>query len=359
MAEKVDLDFYGVRVSVSSESSALLEEVRRDFIFFSTTDTSAAPALEVTLEIAEPPYAGLPDITSTVLTPRNISFKDRDRTYIDYFGNGLAILDETRTSCTIFSPEIDLAHEIAYLFILSTVGQRLDRRGLHRLHALAMSYEGRTALIVLPSGGGKSTLALNLLGRPGYKLVAEDTPLIDRAGNVHPFPLRVGLRAGSKHEVPAEFVRTMKRMEFDPKTLIDISYFGDRVGGESTPELLLVGTRSLGAVSRLEPISKLEAFGALLRYMIVGLGVYQGLEFLLERGVGDLLKQTKNVASRILASLRLLKRVRCYRFVMGRDGGLNVETIGRLLEGGQSAGGRSDVGTPQSPADERCHNIQS
>ena len=47
---------------------------------------------------------------------------------------------------------------------------------------------------MLPSGGGKSTLALRALRDEGT-LLSEDSPLLDRRGRLHPFPLRIGINA--------------------------------------------------------------------------------------------------------------------------------------------------------------------
>jgi hypothetical protein len=63
-------------------------------------------------------------------------------------------------------------------------------------------------------------------------------------------------------------------MEFEPKTLIDIEYFKDRIAGEAEPGLILVGERNL-ARFRIVPLARRLAFKAMLKYMIVGLGVYQ------------------------------------------------------------------------------------
>jgi hypothetical protein len=61
--------------------------------------------------------------------------------------------------------------------------------------------------------------------------------------------------------------------------------------------------------------------------MIVGLGVYQGLEFLLERGMSDLLAKGTVAASRLYNSLTLLSRAPAYRFVLGRDKNKNTQTL--------------------------------
>ena len=80
-----------------------------------------------------------------------------------------------------------------------------------------------------------------------------------------------------------------------------------------------------------EPASREPAAGlkALVKYMVVGLGVYQGLEFLLERGLGDLAGNGGPVASRLYNSAQLVSRASAYRFVLGRNIRQNTD---RLLE---------------------------
>ena len=322
--------FYGCGVEVSSREPALVEEVRRDFLYFQ--QDAAQPRLRIEMRLAPPPYSELPAVPAAFFTPRNVCFRHRQTMYIDYFGRALAIFNRLEGRCLVYGTDHDLVHEVVYLFILSTVGQYLDRAGLHRVHALGVSYRDRATLLLLPSGGGKSTIALELLRQPGFQLLGEDTPLIDRQGRVLPFPLRLGVRAGSPTGVPEQYLRTKRRMEFDPKTLIDISYFEDRLaapGRAVEPGLILVGQRNLGQETAIVPLSRAGTLKALVKYMVVGLGVYQGLEFLLERGIGDLAGKGGTVASRLYNAARLVSRTPAYRFVLGRNIRQNTE---RLLE---------------------------
>ncbi len=323
---KACFDFYGLRILVISASEEVIDHVRRDFSFFHVTEQGAQVVVEV--RIASPPYAELPPAPATVFTPRNVSFR-RDRiTYIDYFGRGLVVFDRKNRRCEVYGTDLYLLREIVYLFILSTVGQYLDGRGLHRLHALAVSYRRHGILLVLPSGGGKSRLALELLREPGVRLLSEDTPLIDRRGHILPFHQPLGVRPDREADIPARYRRTVRRMEFAPKTLIDLDYFGDRIATEPAPaDLLLIGERNLGDVSEIVPLSRFRAFNGLVRYMIVGLGVYQGLEFLLERGLWESLGKVGVATSRLWNSLILLSRARPYRFVLGRNHEKNRRTF--------------------------------
>ncbi len=318
-------DFYGLTIEVNSTSVDLVKEVGRDFAYFRVPTVEGRVQVQVFLD--SPPYAELPLISASLITPRNICFQNKQITYIDYFGQGLAVFDRKERHCKVYGIDHDLVREIVYLFILSTVGQYLDSRGLHRVHALGMSYHSRGILLLLPSRGGKSTMALELLCHPGFLLLGEDTPLIDRRGHILPFPLRLGVSPEQGTEIPPQYLRTVRRMEFDPKTLIDIQYFHERLGKEVETGVILIGERNLGEVSELVPLSSPRAFNALVKYMIVGLGVYQGMEFLLERGLWELLGKGGVVASRLYNSLRLLASAPAYRFVLGRNTKKNCQTL--------------------------------
>ena len=98
------------------------------------------------------------------------------------------------------------------------------------------------------------------------------------------------------------------------------------------PGLILVGQRNLGKVSEIVPLSRRAAYNALVKYMIVGLGVYQGLEFLLERGTSELLGKGRLVASRTRNARRLLRRAPAYRFILGRDRARNTQTLLTFVE---------------------------
>jgi len=313
--------FYNYEVDVEGTTDEIVNEVARDFAWFGSNGDSGLKPVDLTLklELADPHWNGLPSVPASVITPRNVTFRDGGRTYIDYFGRGLAILDDSRHACTMYSSDFDMLREMAYLFLLSTIGEHLDSRGLHRIHAMGVNYCGKGILLLLPSGGGKSTMTLELLKQPDFTLLSEDTPLIDRDGNVHPFPLRLGVRGSGDDEIPREMQRTFNRMEFDPKTFVDIDYFRHKLSAAVPISMILVGERNLGDVSGVVPLSRPKAIKALIKYLVVGLGVYQGLEFLLERGIMDMTSRLGTFASRARNGIALLRRAPAYKLILGRD----------------------------------------
>ena len=146
-------DIYGWTMKVTCNDPNLLEEVRRDFSYFSTPEIPCHMTLTM---VREPPrYDDLPDIPASFMTPRNICYRQGTTTYVDYFGKGLGILDEESHTSRMMSENYDLLHEMVYLYILSSVGQYLDAQHLHRLDALGISHKAFGMLLMLPSGGGQ------------------------------------------------------------------------------------------------------------------------------------------------------------------------------------------------------------
>jgi hypothetical protein len=321
--------FYGMTIVVRSSSPAIVEEIRRDFSYFHAPTGEAQ--VEVRAHLNTPPYAELPPAPAFRFTLRSVCFLLGERVYIDYFGQGLAIFDRRAQRCEVYSNEPDRLHEIVYLFMLSIVGQHLRSKGIHRVHALGVNYAQQGVLLLLPSGGGKSTMAMQLLQQPGFSLLGEDTPLIDRQGLLLPFPLRLGVLPTHWMDIPSAYVRTMNRMELPPKTLIDIEYFRDRISGPVAPQVLLVGERNLGDLAGIESLSRRRAFQALLHDLVMSRGVYQGREFLGKKGKQEQIDKGKVSVSRLYNSLRLLSRVSPYRFVMGRNIEKNCQTLVEFL----------------------------
>jgi hypothetical protein len=218
----ISLDIYGYRVVIRCSTDSVLAGLAEDFAFFRRECVSDGHSVEL-LE-ADPPYSDMPDVRATVYTPRNVSYRDGQLTIVDYSGRALGIHDRAAGNYRVFSRDADLLYECCYLFVLSQCGEAFDARGLHRVHALGIAIDGLAALVLLPTGGGKSTLGSHLLAFPEVQLLSDDSPLIDHRGGVHAFPLRLALLPGSEGSIPKEHLRVIQRMEFGPKLLLNHQY---------------------------------------------------------------------------------------------------------------------------------------
>ncbi|MEO1992346.1 MAG: hypothetical protein ABGW78_10475 [Pirellulales bacterium] len=333
---QLDLLFYNILVRIRSEDQEILQRVESDFSYFvnDNQDLQATAYLDI-LALRRPvDYANLPPLKATVYTPRNICFSKDDTTYIDYFGKALSIYDRKGNSLEIYCEGLNLLHEIIYLSILSRVSEGLEKHRMHRVHALAVQSEGEAALFMMPSGCGKTTLALQILQQDTpYRLISEDSPLINAEGEVLPFPLRFGVLGHPPESIPQEHITYFERMEFEPKYLISLKAFGDSISkGPTLPRFLFIGDRLLNGKCRIQEVGYFAGFKGLLRHMIVGIGLYQGLEFLLRSSVLDLWRMTGICWSRVRRAHTLLRQSRIFTLELGRDPLKNTEEILCFLE---------------------------
>jgi hypothetical protein len=218
-------------------------------------------------------------------------------------------------------------YEATYLYLLSQIGTFLDGRGLHRIHALGVVVKKRAVLVLLPMGGGKSTLGLHLLEHPEVQLLSDDSPFVDRRGDVFAYPLRLGLLPGSEHAVPPEHRRTVNRMEFGPKHLVNYSYFQNRVIASAAPGLVLIGARTLREDCQIERAGILFGLRSCVANCVVGVGLFQGLEFILRSSPWELLQLAGLGFSRLRNCYRLLRRSRVCVVHLGRNPEVNAKTL--------------------------------
>jgi hypothetical protein len=122
-------------------------------------------------------------------------------------------------------------------------------------------------------------------------------------------------------------------MEFHDKLVLDLDGFRDRVEGEAQPMAdLIIGQRSLARDGRLERLPRRAAAGALLREGVVGVGVYQGMEFVLQRGMRDVAGMAGQALTRARCCAAAARRARVWRLTLGRDHASNWDALAPLLD---------------------------
>lgn len=325
------LNVYGLDIRMEGDWPEVLESIAKDFAWFTAPATAAAPE-RVIVQRREPDFDSLGSLTASFVTPRNVVYADGDRQVVDYFGRALCVVDRRTGTATVQGEDAHLVHEATYLYLLSRVGRHLDSRRLTRLHSLALSGGQGGVAVLLPSGGGKSTLAVRALRDPAVTILSEDTPLLDRRGTLHPFPLRIGVNATDAATLPSNGVRRIERMEFHPKLVLDLDAFADRI--ETTPRPLshiVIGRRSLGRTARLEPLPRRAAAGPMFREAVVGVGVYQGMEFVLQHGMRDVAGKAGTAAWRAACCAAGLARARVWSLTLGRDHDANWQALSPVL----------------------------
>lgn len=325
-------DFYGEGVVVESPEEEFQKSIEHDFSYFLSPETS--PSLRITYAKARPDYDALPEMTCSLATPRNICFSNGHCTYIDYFGLALNAYDRKGNVSHIVTEDVELAHEIAYLTILSRLSEALERKRFHRIHGLGVESGGKGTIILLPSGGGKSTMALSILSQNNqFRLISEDSPLLRKDGYMLPFPLRIGVHPQNvPSDIDPRFTRLDKRIEFSPKISIDIRCFAEKVSRHPVPAAsLLLGVRTTGRTAQIIPAPKSALLRHVLANSIIGIGLYQGLEYLLQKNFVESLQHLGLLFSRAYNNGVLLRHTRVYRFFIGRDVNRNYECLSEFL----------------------------
>jgi hypothetical protein len=329
-ATSCGFDVHGFRFRITGAARSSAGMLAGDFQFFQRDEQAAG--MQIELYTQAPPYADAPNLAATNYTPRNVSFSLNGTTWLDYGGRALAVWDRPAGVFRVYSEDLDLQYEAAYLFLLSRIGEGLDHSGLHRIHALALEFHGRAVLAILPMGGGKSTLGEAMLKFPEIGFLSDDSPFISSGGNVHAFPLRLGLLPGSEAGIPPEARRTIQRMEFGPKVVVNYDYFAHRVKASAEPGIVFLGRRSLGDECRIEPARWRERYRSILADCVVGLGLFQGVEFVLHHSPLQVLGKTGIAWARFRAARNLFRRSEVYRLVLGRDSARNAETVFEFVQ---------------------------
>lgn len=335
MAEQSTLyfDFHGVSVQVSVDDAELLECLSFDFARLQREQSSNVD-IRIDAFLAEVPTGKIPPVVASMHSPAYVCYDENSTRYVDYFGKALAIHHRDREVVEVYGEVRAFLYEKLYLIILSRVGELLDRRGIHRVHALGLATKRGASLILLPMHGGKSTLGLSLMREPGIKLMSDDTPLITRGGEVLPFLVRIGVREGDEpKEVPKRYTRSFSRENREPKTLISLDAFENEISAEEkrVPARLIIGKWTAAAKPELRKSGAFSAFRALLRDCVFGLGLPQVVEFFLQSTFRDTIAKSLIAASRVYASLIISCKSECYTLYLSRDRQANEKLIRELL----------------------------
>jgi len=320
--QTLQLSFYGVNIGIKSSCAEALEHIDRDFSYFKSP-AAAAAGMEIVAYQQEPPYAGLAPMSAAYLSPRNICYHRGNLKYIDYPGRAMVVCDRANRRYSVYSLDPLALHEICYMLIISLIGEQFDKRGLCRVHALGFELEGKAILLLLGMGGGKTTIALDTLSlNSKVRLISEDSPLIDRQGNILPFPLRIGIRPQSLPEnIPQRYIRFFPREEFGPKYLIDIDFFKNRISAcQAYPAgVVILGRRVLGQEPRIIPAGKYAAYRQFVKDCVIGMGLYQGIEYIFQKSPLEIISRVPYLWSRSLNAGRLISRAKIFEFLITND----------------------------------------
>jgi len=328
----ISINAYGVSVRLESGNAALLEELKEDFAFFAAPELRE-PDIKICAHMGPPDLGLLKKAGKILKTSKWTVFRTSSGTRVVQYPEGLTCeYDYGRETGRLCCEDPALMREIAYLLILSRLGEKLDLKGLHRVHAMAAEFEGAGLLMTAPMGGGKTTLLMQLARDPAFTLLADDTPLVDSRGDIHPFPLRMGLAGGSPFlkDFPKDKLRLLKRRHYAPKYLISPLFPGGNIQGKTRCRRLFLLKRSGGA-PRIKKAGITRAAFELLNSLVMGTGVPQIAEYFLRPELSDFPAKARIILGRSAAALALLRNCGAFCFYLSTEPELNARALKLFL----------------------------
>ena len=332
-AQKImKITIYGLTIECRTASSEFAAELVRPFHYFIKNE--GTPALTILVKEEAPPYSEFPTISSSFSSPRNIVYTAPNRKIIDYFGKGVVVHEEREARYTLYSRDRNFLMEAFYLLALSLLGQYCDSHSMMRVHALALSYDDTAFLMPIPPGGGKSTMALSLLQDKDIKLISDDEPIYDSSGKILPFPLRIGtLNRDILSAIPEQYVYSIERMEFGKKSFIDCAYWDAQIERRHlSHSVLFKAQRVLNGTAGIRPIPKFPVFKTLMRDAVIGIGLYQGVEFLFSHSSLEVVSKCLLAVRRMRLAVKLLRASQTYQLTLSNDIQENSRVLGQFIK---------------------------
>jgi hypothetical protein len=314
------LKLYGLNIKISCDSDFASENLKKDFELYLGKDPDLDPDISLMIFKKTPPYDDIPrGIKASLYSMGSICYKANNTHYVDYYGRGLMIYNFEKEEARIYSEDENLLYEKAKLAILSRAGEFLDKKGMHRVHAMGLAKNDMAAICLLPMAAGKTTLALGALRKgKDIKLISDDVCVIDMKGYVSSLVLRVGSRDIPGY-IPAEYITMIERDFYGRKYLIDMGYFKGRIAERSKLRNILIGKRVFQDQTRIRKIAKVKCFTPFIQSGVFGLGLPQVVELFLRGDFQDILGKIKMLFSRSVLFLTVILRTDTYEIEIGRD----------------------------------------
>ena len=344
LLKTISLKFQGVSVNVITDDSKCKAYIESDFSQFLLSDSDAVdgPLVTILLSLSSPQKNGIPGSRRPWIKTKDATvYAWKGKRYLDSRGKVLVVLQFDPDRAEIYSLDRDLLREKAYLMIMSRVGEWLDRRGLHRIHAMGVVCNGRAVICALPMGGGKTTLTLGMMSHTETSLLSDEVPLVSRQGKLFGLPIRLGVREDTELAIPARYLSIFKRTNYAQKTLIDANYFAHKIVASADPGILLIGRRIDADLPRVEKIGSIMAFIALWQMCVLGRGVPQLREYIFRLRARAVLQLILTFTSRTIACVALVQRSKCYTLELGCNRAANATMVAELANNLTKRQGRS------------------
>ena len=334
---KLILKIINFHVELSIDSQTILDEIEKDFSYFKIGNLDKITDFNLRVNCSLVDKYNLPNgLIAKKQSQNSITYDIGNIRYNDYYGEALTKIDYKKNIVEIVYKNEPLAHEILYLVILSRTTKYLDAQGYHKIHASAFTYNNFNIFFMMPSKGGKSTMLLEMLRNPEVGLISDDTPVVNRRGEIIPFPLRLGNDDKNKiinyfPYLRDEDISLFKRKYYFDKYLVDIKRIKNKILTKEKT-ILVAGYRSTNIAPEIEQISKMKMLSELKTHLIIGVGLPMVIEYFIENTLNDHLKNLRILFSRFFTAIILLRKSECYRIALSGNPVENAQAIKRLID---------------------------
>lgn len=317
---QVTLNVHGLRVCVEGSWPEVVESLRSDFVWFEDADNRSH---DLVVRIDPRPVTLDPaaNVAASRISPRSVTYRlPNGDVLTDYLGLATSRHHAGGGRLDVSGPDPALAEEIASNAIRAALVRHLDRTDRLAVHALGLAGVQGGVLIMLPSGGGKSTLAVEALRHSGVRILSDDMPVIDRSGAVHPHPVRIGLTIGDPAEAGRDG-RKIERLGWRPKRAIEIEGISAHVQPEAVPLVhVVVANRNLGARSRLMPTDPGPIWRLLFQESIMRIDSGGGAAWITtKRRIVPTMRKVPRLVRRVTLCRNALQNASTWRLELGSD----------------------------------------
>lgn len=336
MNENEKFNFFGFEVLINSDNKKLIELLQIDFRYF-LTEKTVKKKMKIITNIKDDLSDLVPqELVANKQSINSMTFDKGYLRYNDYYGEAVTIFNYKTEECEIYARDINRLHEITYLVILSRQGKWCDRNGFHKIHAMAISNNLKNMILMLPMKGGKTTLFTRFLEDESVGLISDDSPVVDIYGKLHSFPIRFGLEVRDMYtdivnSIPDTHKSVLKRKLFGPKTLIDMTAYGQRVGRVEKKNIIIQGKRHNSKKTIIKKVGFFAMFSFLITNLVVGIGLPMIIEYFLESTLKDKVTNLKILISRSVSAFNLALRSEKYIAYLGTDIDNNAKEIKKLF----------------------------
>ncbi|MFC2061717.1 hypothetical protein ACFLUV_04325 [Elusimicrobiota bacterium] len=332
---KIIINIYETKIAVEGPDR-VVEKIKKDMHFFCETEETV-PAVYIYLDLAEPDYYIIPkDLKAVMYHPEFTMYEKNNSKYIDYHGEALSVYISGSGRIDITSSSEGLLHELGYLAMLSFAGEMLEEKKIFRIHALGFECHKKGVIIMVPSGGGKTTLFWELLKSCEINVFSDDVVLIDKKMRMLPFPLRIGIREKQKHlfkDIPDSFIYEIYRRKYGKKILLDADWYKQKIALFSNAAVLISGKRWNSLNCTIRRCSKCHMYVELFKNFVIGIGLPQLIEYLnLSISLKSFFRLIINTVNRKIFAFRLVLSCKCFTANLGRNSEYNAKKILELIE---------------------------